>query len=174
METLPSYLVLIVCLLLVPSVAGGGDASLPRDGDYRGLQKMEYSLSPDEKDTEWFHENTLVIRGKEAVLDLVPLSISHGVKSYSASDGGFLTFRGRFFEKDGNTLVALRLFQSDYVGFKVGVDPYKEIKIYPVKYAAGVIEFNGVRYKSAVLKHYDRKNLLKFLSQESVEVEKKP
>jgi hypothetical protein len=174
METLPTYLLLIVWLLFVPSAAGGGNASLPKDGDYRGLQKMEYNLSPDEKDTEWFHENTLVIRGKEAVLDLVPLSINHGVKSYSASDGGFLTYRGRFFEKDGQYFVQMRLFRSDYVGFKVGTDPYREVKVYPVRYSAGTIEFNGVRYKPAKLKEYKRTDLLKFLGQESVEVERKP
>jgi hypothetical protein len=55
--------------------------------------------------------------------------------------------RGRFFQKDGQTFVQLRLFQSDYVMIPVGRDPYKEIKTRRVKLVAGEIDIDGVRYR---------------------------
>jgi hypothetical protein len=68
-----------------------------------GLEKMP-NISPDEPKASWFHENTLVIRHDEAILDKVPVVFLNGKKGYSASDGGFMTFRTRFVRKDGATV----------------------------------------------------------------------
>lgn len=75
--------------------------STAKDGQYVGLEKMP-NLTPDDRDAAWFHENTLLIRNDEAILDKVPVTIRHGKKTYSASDGGFLTYRARFAKKDGH------------------------------------------------------------------------
>jgi len=64
-----------------------------------------------------FTKNTLLIRNDEAILDKVPVAVLHGKKTYSASDGGFLTYRAKFTRKDRQNFVSLRLFESDYVMF---------------------------------------------------------
>jgi hypothetical protein len=98
----------LVAIALLFSTAGGSyvqslnsvRANIATDGEYVGLSKMP-SLSPEDSDTAWFHENTLLVKNDEAILDEVPVTIRHGQKEYSASDGGFLTYRARFIVKDG-------------------------------------------------------------------------
>src|SRR5579872_1959199 len=101
---------------------------LPADGEYIGFEKMPNQLADDPggKNTKWFHENTLFIRGNQAILDKSPVYFEHGKKFFSSSDGGFLTFRGEFRLENGHSVVALRLFDSDYVAFRVGQVPYSE------------------------------------------------
>jgi len=137
--------------------------------DYVGVERMG-SLTPEDRETRWFHENTLVVRKGEAILDMSPITIRRGRKTYSASDGGFLTYRGRFFTRGGRTFVALRLFQSDYVLLpKNGPDPYGRIKTLPVKVMSNEIDIDGVRYKRRVLNKTTRQRLLQWLAQEPLE-----
>lgn len=143
--------------------------SVVRDGDYVGLQKMP-NLSPNDRQAGWFHENTLVIRKDEAILEKVPITIRHGEKSYSASDGGFLTYRARFTKKDGQTVVQMRLFESDYVMFPVGKhDQYTEIKTSPVTFVSEQIEFDDVRYKLSKVESWKLDRLVPLLSLEPLE-----
>jgi len=142
---------------------------IARDGEYIGLERMP-NLTPEHRDATWFHENTLVIRNDEAILDKVPITIRHGRQVYSASDGGFLTYRARFIKKEGQPFVELRLFESDYVVFPVGKhDQYTEIKTYPVKFVSGRIEFGGVRYRPIALNKTALDHLSKLLSTEPLE-----
>ena len=149
-------------------------SSIVRDGSYVGLEKMP-NISPDDPHASWFHENTLVVRNDEAILDEVPVVFHGPKKNYSASDGGFLTFRARFEEKDGEPVIILRMFQSDYVAFPVPVNPqerqdrYKEIKTYPVKLSSDRIEFNGVAYKIAKLQKNELDRLVSLLDAEPLE-----
>lgn len=141
------------------------------DGEYAGLERMT-NLTPEERDTAWFHENTLLIRNDEAILDKIPISIHHGKKEYSASDGGFLTYRARLITKDGQSFVELRLFQSDYIIFrsrKDRQDEYTKIRTYPVSLAAGRIEFDRVTYRPAKLHRIDLDRLLRLLTTEPLE-----
>lgn len=147
--------------------------TLPISGDFIGIQHDE-SQSPDEPGVKWFHENTLVVRGNEAVLDEVPFTVSKGRKTYSASDGGFATCRGRFFEKDGKTFISLRLFQSDYIIFPVPVngprpDPYRAIRTYSVEVVSGELVIEGVRYKRKVLKKNITLQMLRYLKEQPLE-----
>jgi hypothetical protein len=129
--------------LVIAVLVGGSSELLPAfqnltphqmDGDYIGLQSMP-NISPDEKDAKWFHENKLLVRDKQVILDMSPVYYQRGKKWHSASDGGFMTYRGVFFRKDGEDFVRLRLFQSDYVSFPVGHKPYEELHVYPVKFS---------------------------------------
>ena len=52
-------------------------------------------------------QKTGLLPNNEAILDMVPVCIKHEEKWYSASDGGFLSYRGRFFKKGGQTFVDL-------------------------------------------------------------------
>jgi hypothetical protein len=143
--------------------------SVVKDGDYVGLEKMP-NLSPDDRDARWFHENTLIIRNDEAILEKVPITIRHGEKTYSASDGGFLTYRARFTKKDGQSAIEMRLFESDYVMFPVGKhDQYTEIKTYPVTLVSDQIEFDGVQYKPTKPESWKLNRLLGLLGTESLE-----
>jgi hypothetical protein len=49
------------------------------------------SEDPHQPDALWCHENTIVVRAGELILDEEPISIRAGKKAYSASDGGFIT-----------------------------------------------------------------------------------
>lgn len=135
-----------------------------KDGTYRGLQPETY-VDPEDREARWFHENRLLVRNDEAILDKVTVVFSHGKMGYSASDGGFFTYRARFSRRDGQVLVALRLCQSDYVLFPADKhDQYTEVKTYPVKIVSGRLEFNGVMYKPAALKKIELSRLEQLLS----------
>jgi hypothetical protein len=146
-------------------------ASAPLSGDYIGMEKME-NYDPEEPEVKWFYENKLIIRGNEAILDKVPVYFRDGKKTYSAADGGFVTFRGRFLTKDGKALVSLRIFESDYIVFPIGpssCEPYSRVKVLPVKTNHGRIEIGGVLYKSKLIDPKTRQALLDMLKNEPME-----
>ncbi len=139
------------------------------DGNYMGLQKME-SMTPEDKAAKWYYENTLLIRNSEALLDMVPFSIKHGKKEYSASDGGFMTYRGRFFQKGIQLFVSFRLFASDSIGIPIAeCEPYSKIYIYPVTLVKDKIEIQGVLYESKQLDKEVLERLQLELSKEPME-----
>lgn len=154
-------------------VLGDVHKNIASDGEYVGLERMP-DLTPEDRDAAWFHENSLLIRNDEAILDKVPIVIRHREKVYSASDGGFLTYRAEFIVKDGQSFVVLRLFQSDYVGFLrdkngIAVDPYSELKTYPVRFISGRIEIEGVQYRHKRLGKIELDRLAQLLSTEPLE-----
>jgi len=144
-----------------------GQAPGPSDGEYIGLEAMP-NISPDEKDAKWFHENTLVIRDKQVILDMSPVYFLHGKKWHSASDGGFKTYRGEFFQQNGADFIRVRLFQSDYIAFRVGRKPYEELEVYPVKFTHESVQINGVNYKRTKLDPQREEELLGYFKKEPV------
>jgi len=154
-----------------PAAAHENISTLPAslNGNYVGLQKME-SVTPEDKEAKWFYENTLLIRNGEAIVDMVPFSLKRGIKEYSASDGGFMTYRGRFFKKGSQLFISLRLFKSDYIGFPTGgCEPYSRVDTYPVKIAANKIEIQSVLYEIKKLDKDALDRLQLELSQEPME-----
>jgi hypothetical protein len=118
------------------------------DENYVGLEPMQ-SESPHLPDALWYHENTIVLRNGELILDKDPIWIQNGNKGHSAADGGFVVYRGRFLSKNGRLYVALRPFASDYISFPVGpgaCEPYSNIDIFPVKVTENGFWINGVFY----------------------------
>ncbi len=59
------------------------------DGEFAGMEEIKDY----EAGKKWFHENSLLIKDDQAILDKVPLEIAKRRKEYSASDGGFITHR---------------------------------------------------------------------------------
>jgi hypothetical protein len=165
-------LVTVLFSLAVASYFHGADAhgGIVSDGEYIGLEKLP-NLTPEDPDTAWFHENRLLIRNDEAILDKVPIIMRHGRKEYSASDGGFLTYRARFTKKDGQSFITMRLFESDYVMFaKDRHEVYREIKTHAVRFVDGTrIEIDGVRYQPAKLTKITLDRLVHLLSTEPLE-----
>jgi hypothetical protein len=141
---------------------------MPKDGEYIGLRD-EPEMTRADPGTKWFHENRLVIRNGEAILDLVPVTIHNGHRGYGGCDGGYLTYRGRFISKGGRTVVTLRLFQSAGLVFRKRPDPYSEVKTYPVKLAPHTLEIDGVTYKAARLNPSLRDHLLHLMNSEPME-----
>jgi hypothetical protein len=112
------------------------------------------SENPHEPDAQWFHENTMIVRSGELILDELPLQIRAGEKSYSASDGGFITYRGRFLIKNGRLYVSLRPFMSDYFFFPAGpgsCEAYSRVDIFPVKLTEKGFWISGVFYQAQAL-----------------------
>jgi hypothetical protein len=123
------------------------------DGEYVGLEPMA-SEDPHEPDAQWFHENTIVVRKGDFILDESPVSIRDGAKEYSASDGGFMAYRGRFLTIKGKLYSSLRPFMSDYIAFPIGprsCEPYSRIDIYPVKVTEKGFWISGVFYSKHVV-----------------------
>jgi hypothetical protein len=150
-------------------ITGKNQSTIVRDGNYVELEKMP-NISPDDPRGEWFHENTLVVRNDEAILDKVPIVVHNGEKEYSASDGGFLTFRAKFLKKDADTVIVLRMCQSDYIVWRINPrDRYKEIKTYPIKSSSDQIEFQGVTYKMAEVEKTKLRGLIHLLDTEPLE-----
>jgi hypothetical protein len=94
------------------------------------------------------------------------------MKEYSASDGGFLTYRGRVIAKDWKIFLELRLCQSDHIIFPIGKhDQYTEIKTLPVTLDStkGGFEIGGVRYRKKKLDETTLRSLESLLKTESLE-----
>jgi hypothetical protein len=84
------------------------------NGTFVGLEPIA-DFDPSDPRAHWFHKCTLTIKGTNATLSKIPVFIKEGAMSYSASDGGFLEYRGAAaFEGDHSTLY-LALTASDYV-----------------------------------------------------------
>ena len=140
-----------------------------------GLEPMA-SMNSLEPDALWYHENTLIVRNGEFVLDKNPIIMRGTEKSYSASDGGFITYRGHFLEKKGRLYVSLRPFMSDYVFFNTGptaCEAYSQIDIYPIKVTAQGFWINGVLYKPTTVTPERLKDLETMLRSEPLEYDGK-
>lgn len=124
----------LLTLVLMARTACGGP--IP-DGEYIGLEKME-SLSPENKAVHWYHQNDLIIKGNAVTLCKSPLTINKGVTEYSASDGGFYSYRGTVVSKNSKIYLRLLLFESDYAAVRLKVNPamakkYPGYEKWPVK-----------------------------------------
>lgn len=87
-------------------------------GTYVGMESMGTSnndVTPDDTTDQWYHENTLTIRGDSVFLQGVPVAIKDGQKSYSASDGGFYEFKGIISRNGDSTVANLLMTNHDYI-----------------------------------------------------------
>ena len=144
--------------------------SIVQDGAYVGRESVP-NLTPEDPEATWFHENTFLVRSDEAILDKVPIMIRRGKKGYSASDGGFMTYRGKFARVEGKSLVSMRLCQSDYLVWQADKlhDRYTEVKTYPMKSVPEGIEIDGVLYRRTKLKKFDFDRLTRLLDTEPLQ-----
>jgi hypothetical protein len=135
-------------------------------GEFVGMEEIK-DYEPGKK---WFHENSLLIKDNEAVLDKVPVEIVKGRKQYSASDGGFITYRGRFSRRDGKLFVTLRPFDSDYIIFPIGgCEPYSKVTSFPVEMGRRGIEIDGVLYRATQFSKEKGERLANKLQNEPME-----
>ncbi|WP_156126405.1 hypothetical protein [Hymenobacter sp. DG25B] len=72
-------------------------------------------ITPHDLTDRWYHENTFVVNGTNCSLESVPVVFTkRRGKQYSASDGGFLTYKGRLVWETDSLLAKMRLTDSDY------------------------------------------------------------
>ena len=91
--------ILITSLLYVTAEAG----ERPVDGVYTGWEPLPGMKGEDR--AEWFRLHRLIIRGDTLELWGVPVAIKNNELLYSASEGGFLSYKGRFHKKEGKLRV---------------------------------------------------------------------
>jgi hypothetical protein len=86
--------------------------------------KVGFYMSDHYPKEKWFHEVKVIIKNNSITVDKCPVSYdSLGKKGYSASDGGFLTYKGAI-TKVGDLFIAkTRLVDYDYIGFSVFEPP---------------------------------------------------
>lgn len=98
-------------------------------------------------------------------LDKQPIRFLKGKKAYSASEGGFLTYRGKFVKRNGETYFSARLFQSEFAAD----EDYSTAHTFPVRIFRDGIEIDQVRYRPAELRKKLWDSLVEYLKTELLE-----
>lgn len=79
--------------------------------------KVYFYMSDSFPKEKWFHEVKVVIKGNSITVDKYPVSYdSTGTKWYSASDGGFLTYKGTLAKAADLYIAKTKLVDYDYIG----------------------------------------------------------
>jgi hypothetical protein len=86
--------------------------------------KVDFFESDSFPKEKWFHEVRIVINGNNITVNKQPVVFdSSGNKVYSASDGGFLTYKGSIAKTGTLFLATTRLTDYDYIGFSIFETP---------------------------------------------------
>ncbi|WP_345117776.1 hypothetical protein [Hymenobacter algoricola] len=107
-------------------------------------------ITPDDTTDRWYHENRLLIRGDSAFLEKMPVVIKDGEKGYSASDGGFYTYKGRINAYPDSLVTRFRLVNHDYMltRFRYLRPPGKDSTLSLGEMVArGIAEVDSSRFK---------------------------
>ena len=145
-----ALLILLTCLVSA-SAAEPKSPPRPDNGTFVGLEPI-----PDlheQPDDQWFHENTLTIKGSVVTLNKEPVVFYQGKKLPSDSEGGFYTYRGTLSLVDSSWQVRLRLTESDYEEEptdKNGKAAPTKLQQFPVVRASdGSLQIDKVTYKKS-------------------------
>ena len=128
-------------------------------------------MPPEKPGDKWYHENIVYIRPDSLYLKGNPIIVSqNGKKGYSASDGGFYSYKGRINTTNGSLKAQLLMFQHDYIGVPITIkdkdtaavkrlgleeairrglaiqDSSYYKKVYTIHLLPKGFEMNGVRY----------------------------
>ena len=115
-----AFLILLISAFRV-CAADPGEKRPFTDGTYGGMESMP-NLSPDKPKTRWFHQNILLIKGDTVILSKSPVYFENGRKFYSASTGGFFTYRGTIGLAAHRWRLELLLTEYEYAPVPVGPD----------------------------------------------------
>jgi hypothetical protein len=94
---------------------------------YTGLERMCWindkgKLECYDAPRKWYHLNTLLIENDSLFIYKVPVKIEKKDTLYSASDGAFYYYYGKFQQYDTNTIAILTMHNCDYCGRQVRID----------------------------------------------------
>lgn len=104
------------------------------DGTYYALElnslnvdtsgKVDFYMRDSFPKARWFHEVRVTIRGSAITLEKYPVQMDYeGNKRHSASDGGFLTYKGQLTRSAGVYVARAELVAFDYIGFSLFEPP---------------------------------------------------
>lgn len=86
--------------------------------------KVDFYMRDSFPKEKWFHQVEVTIKGSAIMLEKHPVHIdSTGEKSYSASDGGILTYKGKISKWDNVYIARTQLADFDYIGFSLFEPP---------------------------------------------------
>jgi hypothetical protein len=86
-------------LVFASMILAAGAADLPVNGVYTGWETLPEMKG--EAQSEWFRLHRLTIKGDALELLGDPVAIKNRELAFSASEGGFLVYKGAFYKKDG-------------------------------------------------------------------------
>src|SRR5690606_9083624 len=104
------------------------------DGTYIALElnglyvdtsgKLDFFMKDSFPNQKWFHRVEVTINGKNIVIRKTPVfTDSTGKLWHSASDGGFLTYKGKITKAAGIYVAQTQLSSFDYIGFSTFEPP---------------------------------------------------
>lgn len=83
-------------------------------GTFIGLIPMKGYGDPAKPQYKWYHLSELTFKGDSVFLEQSPVAIFKKDTVFSASDGGFYSYRGTFETYKGKTAASLTLINCDY------------------------------------------------------------
>lgn len=86
--------------------------------------KVNFFMSDSFPAQKWFHQVNVTIKGNNITINKIPVFVDNtGKKWYSASDGGFLTYKGKITKSAGFFTAKTQLVDYDYIGFSLFEPP---------------------------------------------------
>ena len=83
-------------------------------GNFVGLELMNNYDDPANPNYRWYHLSRLTFNGDSVFLEQSPVAIYKKDTIFSASDGGFYSYRGVVTNFQGKTIATLTLIHCDY------------------------------------------------------------
>lgn len=83
-------------------------------GTFIGLIPIMGYVDPDKPQYKWYHLSELTFKGDSVFLEQSPIAIFKKDTIFSASDGGFYSYRGTLETYKGKTVASLTLINCDY------------------------------------------------------------
>lgn len=96
------------------------------DGSYIGWQPLG-DLTPDEDGDAWFRIHHLKVKGDAISIEASPRVIKAGKVIASASEGGFLTYKGELYRRGEEVRIKMRVVEAQYV--PVPADGWPELDL---------------------------------------------
>lgn len=98
------------------------------EGSYVGLEKIkDYSGSENPKHV-WYHLSILTIKGDSVFLEQSPVAIYKNDTIFSASDGGFYSYKGKVIRYGGKIVADLKFESCDYCPQFIKFSPPRIVK----------------------------------------------
>jgi hypothetical protein len=110
MNKITTLLFLISASMLLAAEAG----DRPVNGVYTGWEPLPEMRGEDK--SKWFRLHRLTVKGKDVELFGAPVAIKGDELLYSASEGGFLVYKGKLYEQDGKVRIKFTAVTEDDEG----------------------------------------------------------
>lgn len=133
------------CLLLAALMAfiGQVQAQTLTQGIYIGWEKGG-DLTPDVKGDVFYRLHELTIKGTDLTIEISPVFIEKGEIGYSASDGGFRTYKGKISQNGDKYQVKMQVTDAQYVLVPAGGWPKLNVPLEAISEVQ--LRLNGVSY----------------------------